>query len=322
MISFFTSTNQILVFHEISSKEWLKEALSAIGKVYRFVRLEEVEAYFYENKVLSKTCHITWDDGDRTFYDNAFPVLKELNIPATVFVSPSIIRNNSNYWFQEIRHIKTQVDDSSIKKIICRVINIDFRLMRNYSVMSILKSLKIDDILCVIEELKKKFNITIEQKLNINLQELHELDDSGVVTIGAHTMHHPILANESEISAREEISTSINKLSGMLKKEIKYFAYPEGQTRLDFGPREQDFLKENNIKLSFSSVAGCFNKKSNPLDIPRGGFGGLSRETPLYILSKLFLMPTIWSKISLRNNKEIQEREAVVKTLTHKTISF
>ena len=81
----------------------------------------------------------------------------------------------------------------------------------------------------------------------MNLDEILELEKSDLVTIGAHTLNHPILQNESLETSRKEITDSIIELEKLLGHKIKYFAYPNGAKALDFGMREIDILKENKI---------------------------------------------------------------------------
>ena len=74
---------------------------------------------------------------------------------------------------------------------------------------------------------------------------------SGLVTIGAHTINHPVLKNESDTGCRYEIAESVKQLELILEKPVKYLAYPNGRLHLDFGEREMNYLKESNIALYF-----------------------------------------------------------------------
>ena len=45
-------------------------------------------------------CHLTFDDGHISFYNNAYPIIKDYKIPASLYVSPEIVQNKELYWFQ------------------------------------------------------------------------------------------------------------------------------------------------------------------------------------------------------------------------------
>ncbi len=310
------STNLILHFHAVPSAGWFRNTLSAIKRVYRFITMESVTAYYYGNKKFNNCCHITFDDGDRTSYDHAFPVLKEMGIPATLFVSPKIISSGRNYWFQDLSCIRNKVSDISLKKTVAEVLNCDYAQIEKYMIFSIFKSMKIRDIFRVIEAVKKEHNVAINEAYNITVRELHELGDSKNITIGAHTMNHPVLNNESDTDAEKEIRESIEGLSQILKQEVSYFAYPNGVAGLDCGAREEAMLRENKIKLSFTTNSHFFGHGTNPFSFPRHGLGGLAKENNTRILGRFFFLP-FWDAIRnvIRPEpfdvKEIRERKEI-----------
>ena len=121
-----------ILFHEIPSKDWFKKTLLSIGKFWEFVSIDTIKSY-YENKInLQKAVHISFDDGELSFYEKAFPVLKELNVPASLFVSPTITKLESNFWFQEIEYLKNMIDEKSLKKHICEKFNLNYSEIMNY----------------------------------------------------------------------------------------------------------------------------------------------------------------------------------------------
>ncbi len=136
------------------------------------------------------------------------------------------------------------------------------------------------------------------------------------MTIGAHTINHPILSNETNKNAEKEILESVEDLSMMIDRNIKYFAYPNGTIGLDFSTREQTILQEK-IKLAFTLDAGFFSKNSNPLCIPRINFFGSERENNVWISSKLLLVP-ILDRINkiIRRKTETKERKEIKNSWT------
>jgi peptidoglycan/xylan/chitin deacetylase (PgdA/CDA1 family) len=310
------SINLVLTYHSVPSSEWFRNTLKTIKKIYKLISINEIESFFYNNKNFKNCCHICFDDGNQSVYKNAFPVLLETNTPVTLFVSPKVINEQANYWFQELFYIQKNLDDTSIKKIICSVLGCEYKKIERYMVFSIFKCMKLKDILLVLEKIKEKYDIKIINNYNINRDQLLEMNNSNLVTIGAHTMNHPILSNESESDAQREISLSIKELSLMTGKPIKFFAYPNGKTEFDYGEREQIFLKKNNIKLAFNTDNNFFNKISNPFSIPRSALSGLNIEKNAYLLGKLFCIP-VWNTIlDIRffGKNEMKEREEIRKS--------
>lgn len=302
----FMPANLVLTFHTVTSKDWIRNTLKTIKRIYRFISVSDIEAYYYNNEEYNNCCHICFDDGDISFYKNAYPVLKKMNIPATLFVSPKVVSDGTNYWFQELSYIIGHLDIRLVKEAICEILNCNYRRIEKCMVSSMFNCMRLSDILRVIDTLKQRYHICINKSYNIKKEQLCELKDSGIIAIGAHTINHPILSNESDDIAAKEIRASIEQLSAILGRDIKYFAYPNGIAGLDYGEREETILKENKIRLAFGTNNGFFSGKTTPLNIPRSGFIG--KEKSAWILSKLFFMP-IWGKI--KREIEVERRKRI-----------
>jgi len=274
--------NNAINFHGISNGAWFEGILTILKSKYTMISIDEIEDLFFKDKNISNKCHLTFDDGDISFYEIVYPILKRHNIPATIFVSPTIIKERNNFWFQEIKGYNHE----DVKKIICEFLNIKFAVLNNYPLTAILKCLKIDQIWTIIEIYQKRFDIAPQKPFNITLEQLLEIDRYGLVKIGAHTLNHPILANESDEKSSFEITESIMGLKEILGHEIKYFAYPNGFPIVDFGHREIEILKKNNCKIAFSCEPGNFSIQNSPLSVDRIGF---SHGSLLFVKTKLFL---------------------------------
>ena len=151
----------------VPSRNWFARTLKKAGSLYRFISARDIESYYYESQDYNSCCHVCFDDGERSVYENAFPVLKEMKIPATVFLSPKIIREEANYWFQELRHIRSRVGDGVVKEQVCETVGCRHEQINKYHVLAILKCMKLADILRVIEAVKEQHNLTIVGRHNI-----------------------------------------------------------------------------------------------------------------------------------------------------------
>lgn len=255
--------NTIIYFHEIQDKQWFYRIVESLVKNYHIIGLNELEEYYYNNKSLKNSCHITIDDGDLTFYTNGYPIIKKFNIPVSMYVSPLMAKQRKNFWFQEIRGYNTEKLGEIITK------EYDYKLDHKgvSEIKNFLKTLQVDDILRIIKIYQTETATPAKMAMNMNEQQLIEVSNSGLVDIGAHTLNHPCLVNEKDEIAAFEISESIDKLSSLLNKEIKYFVYPNG----DYGDREISILKSKGIKLAFTTERGKLSNQDNPLKIPRSG---------------------------------------------------
>jgi len=293
--------NIILNFHAIHNIVWFESLLKTILRLYNPVSYEEVSNYYLEGKSLKHACHLTFDDGHISFYEKVFPLLQKYNVPVSIFVSPKIVTERSNFWFQEI----SDYDFKILNEIVDKYHR--FENAEKIPVKAKLKHLKINEIWRIIEEYQRQTATPIKACVNMNLEQLKELQQSGLVHVGAHTMNHPILKNEDDQSVEYEISTSIQELSKLLNTSITSFAYPNGKQNFDFGQREIQILANNNIKLAFSTEERPFRVSDDHLAVPRSGFEGGSK---VYVYAKLILIKQwgLLKKIS-RKKGEIAYRE-------------
>jgi peptidoglycan/xylan/chitin deacetylase (PgdA/CDA1 family) len=231
-----------------------------------------------------------------------------MGIPASLFVSPKIINEGSNFWFQELDYIGTHVARADVIAAMCDLSGWVIGHASRYSPMSLFKCLKLSDIKRSLEGLKKRFELDINQKFNITADELDELRSSDLITIGAHTMNHPILSNESSDDVEWEIRTSINVLGEMLDGEVKYFAFPNGISGLDQGLRERSILEDTVVKLALTTDIAFYDRRTDPLSIPRRCFVGSEGESGARIALKLLLVP-VWDR--LRPRSEVIERKKI-----------
>ena len=274
--------NTIINFHKIYDKEWMESVLLYLINNYNIVALQDIESYYYNQKLLHNCCHITFDDGDRSFYTIVYPLIKKFQLPVSIYVSPKIVKTGENFWFQEIRNYN--------KEVLRTIINNKYPYLKSINpkipISAIFKSLKLTQIWEIIDEYRSIMKIDAEKRMNMSVDELKEVYDSGLVEIGAHTQNHPILANETETTAQYEIQSSILELNAILGVQVSSFAYPNGIPQIDFGKREMNFLKAMNIKLALSTENKSFSIKDNPLNIPRNG---ISKGNKSFLFMKLLI---------------------------------
>ena len=259
--------NKVITFHDVRSSIWFEKTLNILKNKFSLVSIKDLEDFYYNGKTLKNSCHLTVDDGDKTFYNIIYPVLKKMNIPATLFVSPKICSDPSNFWFQEMKGF----DQNKMRNIIAEDYKIDIEMLQQYPIFVILKNMNINQIWAVIAKYYSIYNLPPKENQNMSIEEVRQVDREGLVTIGAHTMNHPILSNENEETSKREIVDSIRELENILEHQIKYFAYPNGTPNLDFSDREIEILKNTNCSLAFSTETKEFYLADNPLSIPRYG---------------------------------------------------
>ena len=103
--------------------------------------------------------------------------------------------------------------------------------------------------------------------LTLDLAGLRQLAASGM-TVGAHSLSHPILAKTSPDLAWKEISESRSMLESALGQTVWAFGYPFGNAATVTG-RDVRLAEKAGFRCAFMNVAGGFGAKVDRFAVPR-----------------------------------------------------
>lgn len=259
--------NIVCNFHAISDSIQFRKIINVIGKNFTFVDGEAIERFYNEEIQLKKACHITFDDGHRSFYEIVMDILEKKGIPCSLFVSPARILNEKNFWFQNYE----RVNKRTLSNVIRRKYGLKAEKINKFNLLDVLSVLRIEEIETL---LRVAFNLAGEPEpeyVNITKEMLIEINKKDFIKIGAHTMNHPILANELSNDMEQEIIDSVTRLEKLINKEVTSFAYPNGRKNNDYGYRELKYLKNTPIKIAFTTNPDHLSLNDNRFEIPRIG---------------------------------------------------
>jgi peptidoglycan/xylan/chitin deacetylase (PgdA/CDA1 family) len=239
---------------------------------FNFITVEEIIDWLKGETVLPKyPALITFDDGYRDNLTNAYPILKERNIPAVIFVSTDYMDSNKPFYWDLISycfHHSTKRDvtlpffgNSTIANKQAAA-----KLAEQFIVK--LKTLPEEEKLKVIDEIPEILTVDIPEHAfrnnHLTWDEIRYLANNGI-SIGSHTQSHPILTRISRDAARRELEGSKSRLETELGKEVTSFAYPNG-SRDDFDPETVQIVKSCGYDIGFSLISGSPNiSKLNPI---------------------------------------------------------
>ena len=262
--------NFVFYLHDELSQDNFEQKLLWFKSRYDIVSMQEIREHIYNGRTLSNSCVLTVDDGWRSTYDVIFPVMKKHNLPFTIFVSPHVMETGMNFWYYTMKFCnQEELKDMVIKR------GFFAENVRKHPCELIFKEMQIDQVYDVLNEYLMKHPEIIIPRGFMNTQEVLELQKSGLVEVGAHTMIHPILKAESYERANSEIVDSVTQLSSILESQVKSFAYPNGINGVDYDCRDEQLVKAAGVDLAFSVNPGDIISGVNPLSIPR--FGSMGR---------------------------------------------
>jgi peptidoglycan/xylan/chitin deacetylase (PgdA/CDA1 family) len=215
---------------------------------------------------------ITFDDGYKDFYINAYPILNKYSVPTTLFLTTDYISHKCISWWDKLSYIINITDK--------RELNIPF--LGNYVLSEKYKYKVINELISKLKnftEYKKnmvlnlmanKLNVNYDEKklcenLFLNWNEVIELSENNIL-LGAHTTSHPILTKVKVKEARKEILNSKKIIESKIKKEVKIFSYPNGQKE-DFNEKIKSILKSCGFTAAVTTIFGSNYPKNKNFDL-------------------------------------------------------
>lgn len=295
----------VAMFHQVNDPIWFEDLLVYLGRKYGFVDADQVLSALQTKRYRGGCCHLSFDDGHKSFYETALPVLIKHRIPATLFISPEIVESSSNYWFQTLKTLP-QLEFNKFLRVRLSG-QFDQRVLASVSNISIFKCLQYREISSLLNDFSLNNGVDGDSGQNLNTGQIREIVDSGLVEVGAHTVNHPILANEDDDVAEDEISQSILHTKMLSERPVRLFACPNGGYGSDFGEREIRILKQNGILMNFSTTPDHLGKRYDAFRVPRIG---ISRGNHQFISAKVRFSRLWYLVRDQRNpNSEINQRK-------------
>ncbi len=213
---------------------------------YRILPLEAALEELYtpqEKKIQARDRRIplvlTFDDGYRDNYTYGFALARRLQIPITIFLIPGYLESGEYFsWLEGKRLVKrAQVEKLTIEGQMYHLNQVEDRDRLSRTIHTLLrhsKSVAERDALLkhLRDSLKVPATVTAEDRpaLPLTWAQVREMEESGLVSFGAHTMHHPVLAYLSDPEeVRREVSECRCVLEQRLGHPVRTFAYPVGK---------------------------------------------------------------------------------------------
>jgi peptidoglycan/xylan/chitin deacetylase (PgdA/CDA1 family) len=172
---------------------------------------------------------ITFDDGLRSNVQVAYPLLRALGIPATFFVCPGLIEERRWLWTHEAR----------------RRLQFAGRHLRQELAVELGAPAEIEAFVRWMKEIDAPHRRRVEARLRqataafvpseldreafdlAGWDELRALDPS-IVTVGSHSLTHPVLPSMSAAEIEAELRDSRRMIEAKLGRPAEFFSYPNG----------------------------------------------------------------------------------------------
>jgi peptidoglycan/xylan/chitin deacetylase (PgdA/CDA1 family) len=226
------------------SRQMFEHHLEWLGRRFRFVSLDEIGEHAvtgvpFEGPVAA----ITFDDGYRDVYENAFPTLQRMGIPAAVFVVTDLVGRDAWQIHDKLNHLVARAFaqwEEPRRELAGVLADLEIQgaglfLTRAatskplLTVSALLSWLSQSDVHRVMRYLDALVGGgTHEIPGSLTWPMIAEMRRAGF-TIGSHTETHLSLPREPHEAAVDELTGSKRVLERHLGEPVLHLAYPGGQ---------------------------------------------------------------------------------------------
>jgi len=234
-----------------------------IDRDYDIVSMTEVARRLAsKNPCGRKFVCLSFDDGYRDNYEEAFPICASFNVPMVVHVTTGFVRRTDPMWWLGLEQIVVENDvlelpwDGGIQHLPMLT---PAQKHKAYVVAAnLLKTAPRQRRRQVCEEFGAIYGISFMELTDRNTltpQMIREMHASGLVEFGAHTVSHANLLRLSATDARAEIAESRHDLEDLLGDKIRHFAFPYGRAG-EAGLREFELCRELGFETAVTTRMG------------------------------------------------------------------
>lgn len=285
-------------------REDFKQQMTYLKHHCRVLSLERAARMVRIDQIDRPTVVLTFDDGFQNNFDIAFPILKDLGLPATIFLNTGYVDTDDTIWYCRLHHaiettsrsvLRWQDDDFPLDSINARATAsrvLSQRLKQhphprlNEELRSILLALDADP------------SEPVPSGSPYRILESHAIERmaaSGLIDFGAHTESHAILSKIERREMRSEILRSLDAVSDLTGEPCELFAYPNGQPQ-DYDAAAISTLVDAGVKVAVTTIPGGNTSETPPMELRRYGVGSRI-DMDLFRLRVHHLLPYVKSAI-------------------------
>lgn len=228
---------RVIMFHGVGDTHMPVEAFEAnlrwMAERFRVVSLTDVVQGIEQRRTPDARGEValTFDDGLGNHFVHAWPVLRRLGLPASFFICPELIDARRWIWNQEARARLKRMAPEARGEFAQAALRMHTDAIE--PMVQRMKQLELADREHAEAVLRARTPEFVPTPLEhehydpITWEQVRALDPS-LITIGSHTLSHPILPTIGDDALAHEVKESRRVLEERLGRPVELFCYPNG----------------------------------------------------------------------------------------------
>lgn len=240
------------------------EQLEVLRADYTVLPIRELVARACRGEIAGDEVGVTFDDGYADNLLQAKPLLQKHDVPATVFVAAGAVGSAERFWWDSLAQ---SIEDRA----------------ELFRVWQELRHMNEDARTRALAPYRASGAASDGRALTRD--EVRELADGGLVTVGAHTVTHPVLSTLDRAGQSAEISGSRAQLEAIVGAPVTEFSFPFGRRTLvhtvafgatrrprvspDYNRTSVELVRAAGFECAWSTNPGRFRSHAARFEGPR-----------------------------------------------------
>lgn len=263
-------TKKILVYHNIGNDNSFIEGLNIsvsiaafkkqmvfLNKHYNIVSLETLIAHQEENNKSRNMVAITFDDGYKSFINNAYPILQSYKYAATVFIIKKCVIDNLYMWVNSVCYVACENNACAIESNSFKDKSKEKMLNNNINKNISIGQQSRDNMVSLDAKEMERYAAKLAERIEVPATGLYLTQEDcrflskHDIDFGNHSLSHFNFSSLDEHEIEEEVSTWNEPMEGINFKH-QWLALPFGRP-LKNHDKVETILKRADIKQVFFS---------------------------------------------------------------------
>lgn len=259
----------------IHSETEFRAQMQVLSREYRAVSLGKlVDILKTGEEIPKRSVVVTFDDGYTDNSDVAMPILNELGIPATFYITVDCVERRKLPWPSRLRFAFRKTELTEWNDVCGKSWSLkDFDSRERAFLASCndccqLSGQAQEDFVCGVEERLQAAVPGDAGSLMMNYDQIRSLVQHGHI-VGSHTLTHPNMAHITEDEAKVELAESKRRLEQQLSTAVTHFSYPCPAMTPHWSEQTVAQTRSVGYRSAVTTNGGVTQAGDNPLSLKR-----------------------------------------------------
>lgn len=263
----------ILIFHRVLAepdplfpgevdRERFAQICGWLRSWFNVLPLDQAYPRLLDGTLPERALSITFDDGYRDNAEIALPVLQAHGLTAMFFVATGFLDDGCMWNDRIVEAVRSTSEPfidmdaaAGTEPLRLALSSIEQRRTAVRALLPAVKHLSSQRREEAVQSIERRLGVGRSGPLMMNDHHVRLLGEAGM-SLGVHTVSHPILSLCTPEQVRSELSDCRARLQGLLQQRVGWVAYPNGVVGQDVGPREFDIVRELGFDAAVTTEHG------------------------------------------------------------------